>query len=502
MNKLVFFCLILQVGFVSIFAQEKAVILGNISDADVETIQLELNPQYVDGYEKTLKSDVNDGAFRFEVEADFPQVVYLQYNEQKLPLFVESGDELKVNFEKGNLTTTAAFEGKGAAHNVFLKEFNEKFAADLDIPSMEKNVLTAQIDAMEMDLFDKRLAQQKMTKEANKSEWSDDFEKYLDHTITYNYYNTLFAYPIVRGNNSKNTSVENLPTVMLDNVTPKMANNHKALVSEHYRRFLVYYLTYYASKANDFKKFAGVTPSLTAKYNWGKESIRGESWAYVMTAFVNDNGKDAEGELIRKIYDSVRSEEDGKPYAAMIKGKYGEKMSDKALAAATKEKAAKAKSMKKAHDNKGGAVSIDKKAPFTLTNMEGQEITLDKFKGKVVYIDFWASWCGPCRKQFPFAKELKKKLSKKQKKKVEFLYISIDNGEKVWKNAIDKMGIEGYHVLSPGGWQSKVCQYFNIRSIPRYMLLDKKGRIAEANAKRPGQDGILEDIARLIGEKK
>ncbi|MGB1243719.1 MAG: hypothetical protein ACPG49_14435, partial [Chitinophagales bacterium] len=76
-------------------------------------------------------------------ESDFPQVVYLQYQKQQLPIFVENGDELMVNFEKGNLNTTATFEGKGAVHNQFLKDFNEKFAAELDIPSMEKNVLTA-----------------------------------------------------------------------------------------------------------------------------------------------------------------------------------------------------------------------------------------------------------------------------------------------------------------------------------------------------------------------
>jgi len=504
MNRVLIFCLLLQASLTLTFAQGKAVILGNTSDADVEKMQLEVDTYHIEGYEKNLEANVKEGAFRFEIESNFPQVVYLQYQEQKLPIFVEDGDELTVNFEKGNLTTTAIFEGTGAAHNQFLKDFNEKFATDFDISSMEKNVLTAQIDAMEMELFDKQLAQKKMVKEADQKEWSGAFEDYLDNTIKYNYYNTLFAYPIVRGNSSKNTSVENLPSVMLDNVTPKMANNDKALVSEHYRRFLVYYLTYYSSKANNFKKFKGITPSLMAKYNWGKENIRGESWAYLMTAFLNDNGKDADGEIIRKIYDSVRSVEGGKPYAAIIKDKYNNKISDKALAAAAKAKMEKAKSMKKNHDAKakGENGKIGKDAPFTLTNMDGKEITLDQFKGKVVYIDFWASWCGPCRKQFPFAKELKKKLSKKQKKKVEFLYISIDNGEKIWKNAIKKMDIEGYHVLSTGGWSSKVCKYFNIRSIPRYMLIDKKGRIAESNAKRPGQQGVLEDIVRLVGEKK
>jgi len=501
MNRLLLFCLLLLTHFSLTFAQGKAVISGNIQEADVEKILLEINPRYVEGHEKVLESEVTDGKFRFEVASEQAQIVYLQYKEQTLPLYIEAGDELELSFEKGSLVTTAKFSGKGMVHNQFLKEFNGKFAANFDIPSMEKNIATAQIDALEMELFDQRLAHKKMVKEADQSEWSKGFRSYLDNSIKYNYFNTLFAYPIVRGNSSKNTMVENLPSVMVESVAPKMANNHEALVSEHYRRFLVYYLTYYASKANRFKKFAGVNPSLTAKYNWGKENIRGLSFAYVMTAFVCNNGKDAEGELIKRIYDSVRGIEGGKPYAAMIQKQFKDKISDKALAAVAKEKMAKAKSLRKEQGGKSDKASVAKDAPFTLTNLKGEEITLDKFKGKVVYIDFWASWCGPCRKQFPLAKELKNKLTKKQKKKVEFLYISIDSGEKPWKSAIDRMEIEGYHVLSPGGWQSKVCAYFKIKSIPRYMLLDKKGRIADSSAKRPGQQGILEDITKLLNER-
>ncbi len=504
MNKFLFYCLLLLAPISISFAQSKAVVSGKIQEADVDKVLLEVNPLYVESQGQSLEAEVKDGAFEFEVkwEEDVPQVVYLKYKEQTLPLYLESGDALEVNFEQGNLVTTAAFSGTGAEHNQFLAGFQEKFAADFDIPTMEQIVLKAQIDALEMELFDKQLTHKKMVKEADQTGWSKAFKTYLNNRIKYNYFNNLFAYPIVRGNSSKGSMVENLPTVMLDSVTPEMANNDAALVSEHYRSFLVYYLTYYASKANRFQKFAGINPSLTAKYRWGKENMQGESWAYVITAFVNDNGKDAQGSLIKQVYDSVKSAEDGMPYAAVIKRKFGDKMSSKALAAATKERMAKAKIKNK---NKGTAEKgsrVGKSVPFKLTNLEGKEITLDEFKGKVVYIDFWASWCGPCRKQFPFAKELKNKLTKKQKKKVEFLYISIDNGEKPWKSAIERMKIEGYHVLSPGGWKSDVCKYFKIRSIPRYMLLDKKGRIADSSAKRPGQQGILEDIERLLSEKK
>ena len=67
------------------------------------------------------------------------------------------------------------------------------------------------------------------------------------------------------------------------------------------------------------------------------------------------------------------------------------------------------------------------KHEFYMEDMNGQQIFLSDFEGKVLYIDIWASWCGPCRKQFPYSKELKNKFSKKQLKKIKFIYISIDN---------------------------------------------------------------------------
>lgn len=133
-------------------------------------------------------------------------------------------------------------------------------------------------------------------------------------------------------------------------------------------------------------------------------------------------------------------------------------------------------------------IKIGKEPPFfTLKDMDGKSVTLKDFAGKVVYMDFWSSGCGPCRYEM---KNGSPKLHArfKDNKEVVFLYISIDDSTLLWKNAIAADKIEGIHLLSPGGFQSPVGLAFNINSIPRYIILGKDGKIFDDDAPRPSQD--------------
>lgn len=133
-----------------------------------------------------------------------------------------------------------------------------------------------------------------------------------------------------------------------------------------------------------------------------------------------------------------------------------------------------------------------KAVDFEFVTLEGEKKKLSDYKGKVVYLDFWASWCGPCRQQMPFAKEVKKHFEGKD---VVFLYVSIDDSDEKWMNGIKNMSVEGVQTRS-GGWGGSIPKLYNISSIPAYFLIDKNGNFAE----RPPRPSQKIELVKIIEE--
>lgn len=141
----------------------------------------------------------------------------------------------------------------------------------------------------------------------------------------------------------------------------------------------------------------------------------------------------------------------------------------------------------------GNGVMINLQEP-EYAEMSFQDI-LDKYKGKVVYIDFWASWCGPCKKQMPYSAKIKKQLDGKD---VVFLYISSDRNENAWRNAVAAMNIKGENYRTSAKVWNEYNDLFDVKYIPRYVLIDKNGQVINDNAKRPSDPAIITDIESLL----
>ena len=127
-----------------------------------------------------------------------------------------------------------------------------------------------------------------------------------------------------------------------------------------------------------------------------------------------------------------------------------------------------------------------KKCPvFKFKDINGKEVSLEDFKGKYVYIDCWATWCGPCKRELPYLKKLEEKYKDRN---IVFVSISSDRDIKAWENMV-KMDKLGGVQLNIGSDQSFHLT-MKINTIPRFMLVDPEGNFVTDNAPRPSNSQI------------
>ncbi len=118
-------------------------------------------------------------------------------------------------------------------------------------------------------------------------------------------------------------------------------------------------------------------------------------------------------------------------------------------------------------------------------------MSLSELKGKVVLLDFWASWCGPCRKENPNVLRI---YNKYKDKGFDIMAVSLDKKKGPWLKAIEKDGLIWHHVSDLRGWKNEVAIDYSVRSIPHTVLLDQQGRIIARNLRGASLESKLKQI--------
>ncbi len=139
------------------------------------------------------------------------------------------------------------------------------------------------------------------------------------------------------------------------------------------------------------------------------------------------------------------------------------------------------------------ALDVGKPSPMfeNYKNYEGGTTSLSDLKGKYVYIDVWATWCGPCIRQIPALKEVEKQYHNKN---IEFVSISIDKASdyEKWKTMVKEQELKGVQLFADNDWNSSFVKDYGIQGIPRFILIDPDGNIVNTNAPRPTDTGLID----------
>jgi thiol-disulfide isomerase/thioredoxin len=124
-------------------------------------------------------------------------------------------------------------------------------------------------------------------------------------------------------------------------------------------------------------------------------------------------------------------------------------------------------------------------------NNDGSKTSLSDLKGKYVYVDVWATWCGPCKREIPSLKKVEKAYHGKN---IEFVSISVDalKDHEAWKKMIIDKELGGIQLFADNDWKSDFVTDYKINGIPRFILIDPSGNIVSADAPRPSDSKLIE----------
>jgi thiol-disulfide isomerase/thioredoxin len=302
-----------------------------------------------------------------------------------------------------------------------------------------------------------------------KKKTQDMYYGYFEKLVSYDAM-FLELYRMLSFINSGKCSYEKSGFFLKNNFDNKILANpiqDKYLISTHYRDFCVEYSTYLVNM--DYQKDSTLRNRDNYKLEMVSTKYTGETREFVMNALMMS----AIGHS-NSLHDLNNYKKQFKPYISTLKNKF-------LIADISKEFSQKEKEILK-REKDLLKVQPGMPAPgFTLESNLGKQYSLEDFKGKVVYLDLWASWCLPCRAENPRLKTLYAKY--KNDDRVAFISIAVSDGVGAWKKALKQDKPDWLQLWDKDGI---VSDAYVTSSIPQFVIIDKEGKIVNLNAPRPG----------------
>lgn len=461
-------------GVASLFAQTK--VSGQLTGEIGEKVVFYQFNDPIGQAPQKFEAELNeDGTFSVEIPLDSPASMMFMHKRERTSLFLYPGEALSITLDVDQFDETLSYTGEGQsalASNFlaayFLKMQDGEKGREIgkhireDKPEFFKNYRLTRYEE-QLEILDAAMDTSTLPKE---------FLAHLEAEWQYEVMSDILASPGVYAYYQKipEDSVE-IPANFTDFIGKAKIENPRAIATmpQTYFRFLDGYIPFVLQQELELSE----RPEVDVLYDYTRELLQDDSVRVfylanvLMSAFQYGDYSKAEA-VYEKMIMSVPV-----PYV------YRDPLD------LTYEELKK--------------IAPGQPAPaFALVDQDGKEVSLESLAGTVLYVDFWASWCGPCRYESPYAKELQAKFANKP---VTFVYISLDEDEEAWRKALEEEGLKGVHLWAKG-FDTEVAKSYNVKAIPNYFIIGADGNIFENRPDRPSGENIVAELNKAIAATK
>lgn len=435
MRKLLFLLLLSAVIF---SCQQKKEVTINLSVKDKAFDHVNLIQETADT--SVMPDETGKAVIVAKVEE--PQYAVLNYKWKRLPVYLEPGKDFTATWDMTPSGLEISFEGEGGDINSFInsKELKIPVMSDFNLPEEEF-----------MEKMDQYVAEN--YKKLESKGFDKAFVEKEKQRINYDVYGILWQY-------ARRQAVSD---AFYAKIKGLMVEEPWMLQLASYSNYMQGAVNTLALKGEDELSIP-VHERVMRQLNYTLENIKEPKIKeYLIASFA---------------YDYVDSE--GVDEAEDINKIFEENVTDPQMRAA----------YRKIYDE-GSMITKGKKSiNFKYKDINGKEVSLDDLKGNLVYIDVWATWCGPCREEIPHLQKLEEMF---KDMKIKFVSISTDQNKDAWEKMVREEKLGGIQLHA--GTDESFVKAYRINGIPRFILLDQEGRILEANMSRPSKEETVQYLA-------
>jgi len=380
---------------------------------------------------------------------------YILYDSKNMTeVYIEVGTTINVNYDASDFENTLAITGIGSEISNYLLEVGKS--------KREIKGAGSDIYLLEEEEYKAKLSEIKKASEEiliNSVGISEEFKEKEKRNINYSYLEQLNIYQRYHAHYAKQPDFKISEEFLNELEGLSYDNEEDFLFSQSYKSIVT---------SNYYKKATKLVET---------DSIASDiAFLKVVASIPNETIKNSL--LFRNAIYSVTYTEDIETYYSMF------------IEASTNE--ANNKEITKSY-NQLKTVAKGQPSPkfINYENFAGGTTSLDDLKGKYVYVDVWATWCGPCKREIPFLQKVEKQYHGKN---IEFVSLSVDklSDHDKWKEMVEEKQLGGIQLFADKSWESDFVTGYLIKGIPRFILIDPNGNIVNSNAPRPSSSKLID----------